>query len=449
MIVRRHLLRNSAALLAAPLIGARILGAPPLIGRANAQSAFDWKQFKGTSIEVNLVKSPLADVLQAHQKEFEELTGIKVGAEQIPEQQQRPKVAVEFASGRPSFDVVHVALHVQKRLIEKGHWLTDLRPMIADGHLTNPDYDFADFGGPGLHAATGPDGALHTIPIKQDLWLTFYNKKMFADRGVTFPKTLDELYETAKALTDKSAGVYGYVGRGLKNANLPPYTAMLQGWDQETISADGRTLLTDTPDAIAAAQYYGKLMRETAPPGSIGFNWNESQTTFSQARAAMWIDGIGFSAPLIDKTKSKIAEVVGFALVPRGPKAQHADTFIDGMGIANASRNKGAAWYYVQWATGKQIQSEMLRTGSATPARSSVYNNPEVVKNSAFPKEWFDTALACLPIARSGLPEIVGVTEFRDTIGVALTNIIGGADAATEMHKATETFKPILAKELA
>ena len=41
---------------------------------------------------------------------------------------------------------------------------------------------------------------------------------------------------------------------------------------------------------------------------------------------------------------------------------------------------------------------------------------------------------------------IVPVTEFRDTIGVGLTNIVGGADAAAELTKATETFQPILDK---
>ena len=56
---------------------------------------------------------------------------------------------------------------------------------------------------------------------------------------------------------------------------------------------------------------------------------------------------------------------------------------------------------------------------------------------------------ASLKIARSGLPVIVGVTEFRDVFGVALTNTITGADAKTELSKATEVFKPVLAKELA
>src|SRR5271170_7432111 len=113
MIRRRRLLQASAGLLAAPA----------LVEKVGAQSAFDWKQFKGQKIEVNLQKNPRSDVLQAHQKEFEELTGITVGSEQIPEQQQRPKVAMEMSTGHPSFDVVQVAMHVQKRLVERAQWM--------------------------------------------------------------------------------------------------------------------------------------------------------------------------------------------------------------------------------------------------------------------------------------------------------------------------------------
>jgi multiple sugar transport system substrate-binding protein len=41
---------------------------------------------------------------------------------------------------------------------------------------------------------------------------------------------------------------------------------------------------------------------------------------------------------------------------------------------------------------------------------------------------------------------IVPVTEFRDIFGVALTNMIGGADPRAELKKATELFKPVLEK---
>src|SRR5215472_8529615 len=134
MIRRRTLLTGTAAMLATPAI----------VSRARAASAFDWQQCKGQTITVSLTKSPRADNLQAHQKEFEALTGIKVLSEQMPEQQQRPKMVMELASGRPSFDVTHFSLHVSKRVVGVGHWLEDMRPYLANQQLTAPDYDFAD-----------------------------------------------------------------------------------------------------------------------------------------------------------------------------------------------------------------------------------------------------------------------------------------------------------------
>jgi multiple sugar transport system substrate-binding protein len=437
MIRRRQMLARTATLLAAPAI----------VERANAQSAFDWKQFKGQSIEVNYQLGPRGDLARAHMKEFEELTGIKAGFEQIPEQQQRPKVAMEMATGHPSFDVLNIGMHVQKRLVEKAKWLEDLRPYIADKSLTSPDIDMADFSAPSMKVATGDDGKINVLPLNQDLFIVFYNKELLAEKGFKAPpKTYDELLTMARALTDPAKQIYGFVGRGLKNANVVLFDNLLLGWDQETVSADGKKLLTDTPAAIEAAQYYQKLMKECGPPGNIGFNWNECQTTFMQGRAAMWLDGIGFSAPLLDKTKSKVGDKIGFAPVPAGPKAHNCATFIDGIGIPATAKNKKAAWLFLQWVTSKPILNEQLRTGSGTPARLSCYAREDIVKNSAFPQEWFDTTGVSLKLARSGLPVIVPVAEFRDTIGAGLTNIVGGADAATELKKATAAFQPVLDK---
>ena len=45
-----------------------------------------------------------------------------------------------------------------------------------------------------------------------------------------------------------------------------------------------------------------------------------------------------------------------------------------------------------------------------------------------------------------GLPVIVPVTEFRDVIGTALTNMLTGADPATELKRATAEFQPVIDK---
>ena len=356
---------------------------------------------------------------------------------------------MEMATGHPSFDVVNVGMHVQKRLVERANWMEDLRPYIADQNLTNPDFDMADFSKPSMAVATGSDGKINVMPSNQDLFILFYNKELLAAKGFSGPpKTYDELMTMAHALTDPSKQIYGFVGRGLKNANVVLYDNILLGWDQETVSADGKKLLTDTPAAIEAATWYQKIMKECGPPGNIGFNWNECQTTFMQGRAAMWWDAIGFSAPLLDKSKSKVADKVGFAPVPAGPKAHNCATFIEGIGIPATApaKNKKAAWLFLQWIGGKDEQAEVLRSGSGTPAQLSVYGRDDLVANSNFPKEWFDTTGISLKIARSGLPVIVPVTEFRDTLGVGLTNIVGGADPTTELKRATTSFQPVLDK---
>ena len=437
MLRRRQLLQVSAGVLAAPAI----------VEKVGAAEAFDWKQFKGQKIEVNYQLSPRADIAKASLKAFEEKTGIRVGFEQIPEQQQRPKAALELASGHPSFDVLQIAMHVQKRQVEAANWMEDLGPYIKNPTLTNPDFDLADFSKPSMAVATAANGKITAVPYNQDLFILFYNKAMLAEAGFSGPpKTFDELYAMAKKMTDPAKGQYGFVGRGLKNANVVLYDTFLLGFDQETVTPDGKKLLTSTPTAIEAAKFYQKLMRDCAPPGNVGFNWNEAQTSFMQGRAAMWLDGIGFSAPLLDPAKSRITDKVGFAAVPRGPKAHNTATFIDGIGVPAGAKNKKAAWCFCQFAAGKESHKEILRSGAGTPPRASAYADPDVIKNGKFPKDWFEATLTSLSIARAGLPVIVPVTEFRDTIGVGLTNILGGADAAAELTKATETFQPILDK---
>jgi multiple sugar transport system substrate-binding protein len=438
MIRRRTLLAASTSLLAAPAI----------VRRAGAQSAFDWQQCKGQTLTVSLTKSPRADNLQAHEKEFVALTGIKVLSEQMPEQQQRPKMVMELASGRPSFDVTHFSLHVSKRVVGVGHWLEDMRPYLANPKLTAPDYDWADMSAGALRAATQPDGRIDSLPVESDVWLVYYNKQIFTERGVSFPTTFDEMLATARKINDPSKGTYGFVARGVKNANVPVWTSILLGQDQETVAPDGKTLLTDTPGAVWAGEMYKSLLRDTAPPGVVGFNWNECQTSFMQGKIGMWMDGVGFAPPLLDPKVSKIADHVGFGVMPAGPKAHNCPVFTDAIGIPTKSQMKDAAYLYCQWATSKQMALNLVNMGGGASPRMSTYKDPTLMKNNPFGKEWLATLLTSLTIARAGLPEIVPVTEFRDVFGIALTNMIGGADPATELKKATATFKPVLEQSL-
>ena len=417
-------------------------GAIAAVPQGFAQTSFDWKRYSGQSIEVRLVKSPRGDLLQKYQKEFEDMSGIKVGAEQIPEQQSRQKAVIEFNSGKTSFDVIHLSYHVQKRQFAKGKWMEDLRPMFS---TTPADFDRGDFSAGGMFYATQTDGRIDSLPLNLDPWILYWNKELFAAKGLAYPKTYAEIVDAAKKLHDPSSGIVGFVGRGLKNANVPLWTGLFLGFGGQFFDPAGK-LATETPEAVASATMYRDLLKNTGPAGASGYNWNEAQSLFLQGKAAMWIDGSGFAPPLEDATKSRVVGKVGYGVMPPGPKLQVSATFGDGMGVSAFSSKKGAAFLYTMWATGKAMQARMLATGAGAPVRLSAYRDKEALANLKLPVEWLATVGESMRIARPGLPIIEPVTEFRDVFGIALTNMLNGADVPAELKKATAEFAPVLAK---
>src|SRR4051794_29199650 len=271
--VRRRLLQAG--------LSAAALGAIPGAGQlaAQAQGAFDWKKFKGEKIEVFLVKSPRGDLLTKYHKEFEDLTGISVGSEMIPEQQQRQKAVIEFNSGNTSFDVIALSYHVQKRMFGKNKWMEDVRPLLADKSLTDPALDFADFSKGGMAWATQADGRIDSLPFNIDPWVIYYNKELFDAKKIAYPKSFPEIVDAAAKLNDPAKGVCGFVGRGLKNANVPVWTSFLLGYGGTFVDANGK-LATDSAEAVEAAKMYQMLLAKSGPPGVAGFNWNEAQSLF-------------------------------------------------------------------------------------------------------------------------------------------------------------------------
>ena len=57
------------------------------------------------------------------------------------------------------------------------------------------------------------DDKTYAMPAETDIWLTYYNKKIFDDAGVPYPEaegwTWEKYVETAEKLTDADKGIYG------------------------------------------------------------------------------------------------------------------------------------------------------------------------------------------------------------------------------------------------
>jgi multiple sugar transport system substrate-binding protein len=412
----------------------------PFVSTPAHAQGFSWRRFSGKELFLLLTKHPFIDVLEKHIPEFESLSGMKVKWETLPEIQARQKMTVEMAANAVGIDGFFTSLHVEKKRFWKAGWYQPLNKFLQDATLTSPDFDWNDFS-PGARAGvTQPDGSISALAAFIDANVFFYRKDLFAAKGLTPPKTLADIEPLVQKLHAPPA-VHGIVLRGLKNANATQYPSILFQMGGSYVK-EGKALL-DTKEQVAALDLYAKLLRQYGPPGVVNFNWYECSAAFMQGQVACYMDGVNFASQFEDAAKSKVVGKVGYAVLPSGPGGHFSPIYITGMAVSSRSRNKEAAYLFCQWATNKASTVRELMAGVGV-GRTSTWDSPEVKAKPKMPADWYQAYQASLKIGRQGLPEIVGVTEYRDIIGVAIQKAIEGAPAAQVLAQAQKDFQDLL-----
>ncbi len=429
-LTRRTFLRTAVA-------GAAV---GPFVHTPARAQGFTWRRFQGKELFLLLTKHPFVDVMEKHVAEFESLSGMKVKWETLPEIQARQKMTVEMAANAGGIDAFFTSLHVEKKRFWKAGWYHPLNKLLQDPALTSPEFDWNDFT-PGARAGvTQPDGSISALAAFVDANVFFYRKDLFGAKGLTPPRTLADLEPLVQKLHGPP-GTYGIVLRGLKNANATQYPSLLFPMGG-TYLKDGKAAL-DSKEQLAAMELYTKLLRQYGPPGVVNFNWYECSAAFMQGQCAIYMDGVNFASQFEDAAKSRVVGKVGYAVLPSGPGGHFSPIYITGMAVSSQSRSKEAAYLFAQWATSKTAMVRELMAGVGV-GRTSTWDHPDVKAKPRMPADWYQAYQASLKIGRQGLPEIVGVTEYRDIIGVAIQKAIEGAPAAQVLGQAQKEFQELL-----
>lgn len=426
------------------IIGAIAALAIGAASSAVAQDKFDWRQHAGQSVGVALAKQPWSDFITPLIPEFERLTGIKVRLEVLPEDQNRQKLAIAFAAGRGDVDVFGSQRHQEGAKYHAAKWYESLRPLAENSKLTAPEFDFADFAPQALNDATIA-GDVIGIPLYSELQVMVYRKDLLKEAGLAVPNSLDDLEQAAKRLTQKDKGQYGICMRGKGAATTTIYSGYLHGLGGSWADAAGNPAI-NTPAAIKAFDYYGRLAREYGPPGVENYHWLQCQNLMASGKAAFWTDSNIFYATLLDPTKSVVADKFGFAMFPEGPAGRMPAGGGWFLSIYSKSRNKGPAWHFIQWAVSKenalQAQLAAIPTGRVSAWRA------EAFKQSDKAPELTQATLDSLNLKStpSWGPPFVAVGEIRDVIGAVVITAIQGGDIKAAADKAVTQIQAIRQK---
>lgn len=360
---------------------------------------FDWRAYEGTELTVLFSEHTYADAVAAKLSDFEELTGIKVQFSTMPEANYYEKLNVELASQSGSIDLFMTGAYQSWEYATAGY-MEPLDGYINNASLTSADYDYDDFIDgvidalkwdcvPGHAVGTGSQWAL---PMGWEVNILTYNKRILEEQNQKVPETAEELLEVATALNEfNGSGSYGLALRGTADWGTihPAYMSMYTTWGATDFAIEDGKLVSqvNSPEAIAMTEYWVDLVKNGSAPQWSTYGWELAGADLGAGIAAMMWDADRGGYTQNVAGASAEAGNLAFGTVPYPISAgktasdMKSNLWVWSMGMNSASQKKEAAWYFLQYFSGKEFMQWSGTEGSCTDTpRQSVLDSDEYVQ---------------------------------------------------------------------
>jgi len=306
--------------------------------------------------------------------------GISVEITSLPWGQAFEKLATMVQSGQTP-DVVEMPDSWQG-LYAGNNMLVDLEANISATGLEAKLTDKT------LAMARATDGKANMIPYGFYLRAMFWNKKIFAQAGMSeAPKTMQEFVDASKKISALGNGVSGYCLRGgVGGTNgWMMFMAAMRG-SAEFFDEQGNSNLAD-PDSIKGAQMLVDLYKNGyAPKDSVNWGFNEIVSGFYSGKCAMLDQD---PDALISISKSMDNADFAVAPMPLGPSGKAYPTIgYTGWSIFKQSEHKDSSWKLISHLTSPEENIAWAKKVGVLP----IYKGAE--KNAFFSTEqykgWFE-----------------------------------------------------------
>jgi len=382
--------KRAYLLMAMTLILSTVLMTAGVAFAEEGKGDFNWRQFEGEKITVFLTEVPMSVGIRENLQQFLDLTGIDVEYLVVAEAQYWDKLNVDLASGAGEYDVFMSGASFCWGWSDAG-WIEPLDQFIEDPKLTPAEWDFADFypwaiaaqrwdGTPGP-AGLGK-GSLWSLPVNTETSLLTYRKDLFDKWGLKVPQTWAEWADTAKMIKEKGGGeYYSVLQRGALDI-----TSIQAGYISALFSYGGKDFNEDltpamnSPKSVEFTKLYIDTIRETGSPDWASMMWYDVQQGMPTGKYVMVVDGDNFIPTYENAESSQVAGKLGYAPIPAGPEgARISNIWTWGLSMNSKAKNKGAAWLFMVWASGKDTMTAFSGVGS-WPTRTSVWNSDKLVE---------------------------------------------------------------------
>jgi multiple sugar transport system substrate-binding protein len=300
-------------------------------------------------------------------------------------------------------------------LINRGA-LLDINPLVGDAKLKLDDFQ------PSGLAAWQRGSALYGLPADLTPTVMFYNRDLFAAASVAEPApgwTWDDWLADAQKLTVTSNGQVSRHGTA-----IGAWTAMVWGNGGELVSADGKRLLLDSPQAAAGVQFAADMINvhHVAPLPQIA-NGPDPVALFKEQKVAMLPASSSLAGSLM---QANLPFKWAIAPFPTGAVAA-TPVSVAGLALSAKGQNQRAALDFAAWVVGPD--------GQAAAASARPFAAPALRAAAARPAN-VPGAEAIFQAAAFGrtLPQVEQWPAIADSINQALIPVWQGQATAAAAY---------------
>ncbi len=324
-----------------------------------------------------------ADYLQEIGNLYEEQTGIKVEVVQEPWGSFYDRAFTEFAAKGDSWDMIVGDSQWLGQAATQGHYVDITEFLTSNGiDKTVTPATLTYYGeyptGSATYWAYPTEGDADGWAYRKDLFENPDEQAAFkAEYGydLAVPKTWAELLDIAKFFTrpDADPAMYGaaiYTQKDYDAITMGFQNVMFSfgaSWQNpETNEVMG---IVDSPEAIAALEYYRELYQCCSPPGLSNAFFQETNDALINGQVAMAMNYFAFFPALASEAINPHATNTGYFANPAGP---NGDRFaaLGGQGISVISyvspERQAAALDFIKWFAQEEIQMEWALYGGYT-----------------------------------------------------------------------------------
>jgi ABC-type glycerol-3-phosphate transport system substrate-binding protein len=351
-------------------------------------------------------------------KEWSTDTGGSLKVAAVPYENLHDKQALTLSSGS-DYDIVYVHPSWFGEFAKAGY-LAPIDSYLSDAKRNPPGFSAASYL-PNVLEQGKYNGKQYCLPDFVSTVVVGYRTDLFKAAGIDAPKTVDDVLAAAAKLNGKD-GAAGIVMPGKATGAVSDvFGSLLTAQGNWWYNADGTKGTLDDTAAGNALDFYTKAAAY-APKGMLNMAVDDAATVAAQGKSAIVVDTTPSLSALEDPAKSSTVGKWSYVPLAFSADKPGGELIYWNWCIAANSKNKDAAYSFLQYYTDTAQQAKVAVAAGTLGATKSFYTDSSVTSKLPF-----------LPAVNSALsnsnpqPSLATWPAIQNTIETSIQKAIQGS----------------------